>query len=94
MSWDDIAKLSKKELYRVSVLYSNYVNEFGERRMGDGCWPVCLAEFYENEYQNLLQMEEAGLYNPDTWEWFPEYDEANPLQDNKLIYQSKEWWKP
>ena len=72
MTWNDLRQMKKKELHRVAVLYSNYVTEFGEKRMGDGCWPVCIAEFYDNEYQNLLDMESKGLYDPDEWEWFPE----------------------
>lgn len=74
MTWEQLRKLSKREMHRVAVLYSNYVMEFGEKRMGDGSWPVCLAEFYDNEYQYILELEEAGEYDPDTFEWFPDLD--------------------
>lgn len=78
MTWADIEHLSREELLRVSILYSNYVQEYMEKNIADtGNQCVCLAEFFDNEYQDILQAEEAGLYNPDVdvWEFWAGYED-------------------
>jgi len=45
--------LTRPELMRLTVLYSNYVMEYPDTH-GPGCYPVCVQEFYMNEYQDLL----------------------------------------
>lgn len=50
-SWDEIKKLTKKNLLSLVQTYSDYVMEFSEEHREDGCYPVCLPEFYDNEWQ-------------------------------------------
>ena len=76
MSWTDLRELSREELYRVASLYSNYVTEYMEKRIcetGNQC--VCLAEFFDNEYQDILQAEEEGLYDPREWEFWAGFED-------------------
>ena len=48
MTWDDIKNiLSNEEAIRLAIAYSNYVMDGLER----GIEPCCIAEFYDNEYQ-------------------------------------------
>ncbi|MFA7143487.1 MAG: hypothetical protein WC175_05915 [Candidatus Dojkabacteria bacterium] len=78
MSWCELNKLSKDELLRVATLYSNYIQEYMEKGISEtGNQCVCLAEFYDYEYQDILQAEEEGLYDPkvDTWEFWAGYEE-------------------
>lgn len=44
LDWEDIHKVAGE--------YSNYIMEFD---CTDGSHPVCIYEFYENEYQELLK---------------------------------------
>ena len=49
--------LSKSELLSLLRAYDSYIQEANdEDRYRDGWYPVCIAEFYDNEYQ-LLQNE-------------------------------------
>ncbi len=78
MTWTDINYLSREELLRVSILYSNYVQEYMEKNIADtGNQCVCLAEFFDNEYQDILQAEEEGLYDPDkdVWEFWTGFED-------------------
>lgn len=62
----------------MSILYSNYVQEYMEKNIADtGNQCVCLAEFFDNEYQDVLQAEEEGLYDPDkdVWEFWEGFGE-------------------
>ena len=44
-----ISNLSKKELYDLLFAYDKYVIEIVDRE--DGSIPVCVSEFFDNEYQ-------------------------------------------
>lgn len=44
--------MTREELLRLAKAYSNYVIEWHEVRGLDSS-PVCLAEFYDNEFQGL-----------------------------------------
>ena len=78
MSWDDVNNLRVDELRRLAYLYSDYVQEYMEKNMAEtGNQCVSIAEFFDNEYQDILQAEAEGLYNPktDDWEFWAGYEE-------------------
>jgi hypothetical protein len=78
MTWKELSELDKDDLYRVVVLYSDYVQEYMEKNMAEtGNQCVCIAEFYDNEYQDILQAEAEGLYDPkkDDWEFWEEFED-------------------
>jgi hypothetical protein len=73
MGWNNLYMLKKGELLRLALLYSNYVQEYMEKNIaktGNQC--VCIAEFYDHEYHDILRAERAGIYNfsEDTWEFW------------------------
>lgn len=78
MTWKDLANIDIEELYRVAILYSNYVQEYMEKNIADtGSQCVSIAEFFDNEYKDILEAEEEGTYDPekDVWEfWIGEDD--------------------
>lgn len=75
MTWTELRELDKNELYRVSVLYSNYVQEYMEKNIAEtGNQCVCLAEFYDNEYQDIVQAAEEGIDVSD-WEFWANFEE-------------------
>lgn len=45
--------LSKNELLRLIRLYDKYVIEFFDDEAHEGMIPVCIEEFYNNEYQEI-----------------------------------------
>lgn len=52
----DIEELSAEELLDVSFCHSNYIMQANEdNRYEDGWFPVCLREFYDFEYQDILE---------------------------------------
>jgi len=78
MTWKELSELDKDDLYRVVVLYSNYVQEYMEKNMAEtGNQCVSIAEFFDNEYQDILQAEAEGLYDPkkDDWEFWEEFED-------------------
>ena len=48
---NEIEDLNKKELLRLMTEYDKYVKDFEENSEG---YPVCLEEFYKNDYQYIL----------------------------------------
>jgi len=48
-----ISNLSKKELYDLLFAYDKYVIEIVDRE--DGSIPVCVSEFFDNEYQEEVK---------------------------------------
>ena len=48
--------LSKNELLRLIRLYDKYVIEFFDDEAQEGMIPVCIEEFYNNEYQELYKI--------------------------------------
>ena len=79
MTWQKLSELDRDDLFRVASLYSNYVNEYMEKNIADtGYKCCCLAEFYDNEYQDILQAEDEGTYDPvndDVWEFWAGYED-------------------
>ena len=77
--WQELSELDRDDLFRVASLYSNYVNEYMEKNIADtGCKCSCLTEFYDNEYQDILQAEDEGTYDPvngDVWEFWAGYED-------------------
>ena len=48
--------LSKEELLDLLKEYDMYIQDANDdNRYKDGWYPVCLDEFYENEYQDILE---------------------------------------
>lgn len=45
--------LSKSELLKLINLYNDYVQEFFDDEVHEGMIPVCIEEFYNNEYQEF-----------------------------------------
>jgi len=46
-------ELSKDELLGLLYAYDKYIQEANkEDRYREGWYPVCIAEFYDNEYQD------------------------------------------
>lgn len=59
--------LSKNELLRLTRLYDKYIQEFFDDEVHEGMIPVCIEEFYNNEYQEINNDycdddEETNLY--------------------------------
>lgn len=50
----NLNKYSKKELIQILRCYDRYIIEFGDNRCDSDSYPVCLAEFIDNEYQDML----------------------------------------
>ena len=76
---NSIAELSKSELLRLMQEYNEYVMNYEENSEG---YPVCLEEFYDNEYQYILyvgdkiRFDDVTFLNEDLHKW---------LLDNKAI---------
>jgi len=49
--WKKIEELPHDELYKLLREYNSYVIEITDRE--DGSIPVCVPEYYENEYQEM-----------------------------------------
>lgn len=48
--------ITKEELFDVIAEYNNYVQTAAEDgKLQDGWVPVCVNEFYDNEYQDILE---------------------------------------
>ena len=43
-------KLTKKELLKLIKAYNDYVMTFYEEH-DESCFPICIYEFFDNEYQ-------------------------------------------
>lgn len=48
-----LENLSKNELLELIILYDKYIQEFFEEEVHEGMIPVCIEEFYNNEYQEI-----------------------------------------
>jgi hypothetical protein len=48
---------SKEELIRIITAYDHYVVTYWEDH-DEGCYPVCLAEFYDNDYPIIVGEEQ------------------------------------
>lgn len=57
-------KYSKQELIKIITAYDQYVQLFYEDHEDFDMVPVCLAEFIDNEYQEML---DAGFDNYLDW---------------------------
>ena len=56
-----LSSLSKESLIHLIQSYDEYLIDFSEEHGNDGCYPVCLGEFYDNEYQEILKKRESPL---------------------------------
>lgn len=50
----DLANLPKCELEYFLTEYNAYIQEFYDNH-DENCFPVCMAEFYNNEFQELCK---------------------------------------
>ena len=57
MSAIDLEELSKEELLDILWHYDTYIENYMEEHgtCKDGCCPVCLLEFVNNEYQDIKE---------------------------------------
>ena len=67
--------LSKNELLRLIRLYDKYVIEFFDDEAHEGMIPVCIEEFYNNEYQEIND------------NYFDDNEETNRYLRNKFIQE-------
>lgn len=55
----ELNKLTKKELIDLIDSYDTYIINFCDNnegaRLNYDCTPCCLMEFYDNEYQDILE---------------------------------------
>lgn len=72
--YKEIKALPKDELYDLLCEYDNYVAEVCDENGKRGL-PVCLPEFYDNDYQEILS-ERQGLIED-------EYNHADRLYDER-----------
>lgn len=49
--WEQLNDLNKKELIDLICAYDNYIVNNYDEMQGSNWIPVCLSEFYDNEYQ-------------------------------------------
>lgn len=48
-------ELNKKELYDLVIHYDKYIQGANNENLyKEGWFPVCIREFYDNEYQEVL----------------------------------------
>lgn len=50
--YNKLEELSKEDLLKLLMAYSDYIISFYEEH-DYGSFPVCIYEFYDNEYQEL-----------------------------------------
>ena len=55
--WKEVEELPHDELYDLLWQYDAYVIEITNRE--DGSIPVCVLEFYQNEFQDIKQQKGA-----------------------------------
>jgi hypothetical protein len=55
--WEEIQALPQCIVFDLLWQYDAYVIEVTDRQ--DGSVPVCVGEFYTNEYQDILEQEQA-----------------------------------
>lgn len=55
----DLKKLKKEVLLKLIEAYDEYIQDANdEDRYREGWYPVCIEEFYDNEFQEMLDEEE------------------------------------
>ena len=77
---NNIKDLSKKELLRLIREYNKYIINFEESSKGT---PVCIEEFYDNEYQYILYVGDRVRF--DNADFLNDEDLYNWLKNNKSI---------
>lgn len=50
----DFNKYSKQELIKIMTAYDEYIQNFYEDLVDTDMCPVCIREFIDNEYQEML----------------------------------------
>lgn len=60
---NDIYKLEKEEIWFVLKCYNDYIIDFYETQEDYNSVPVCISEFYNNEYMEFYQYFLDLLYN-------------------------------
>ena len=57
----NLDQIPKKELILLLIEYDKYINEANEEDKYKTGWkPVCIAEFYDNEFQEWLEEIKRG----------------------------------
>lgn len=79
--WEKISQLDHADLFNLLSEYDRYVIEICNRQ--DGSVPVCVAEFYENEYQ-LIQEGEISSYNESNEDYMRFNVEDDGIPNNEI----------
>ena len=84
-------KMDSAASMRLLTAYDNYIKDFvEEKRPLDGDSPVCLDEFYDNEYQEIINAEKTtrgkGVFLEITWS----IDDLKAAFRNRGINPTKE----
>ncbi|MDO5555102.1 MAG: hypothetical protein Q4G09_00165 [Clostridia bacterium] len=82
--------LTKEELLSLLVYYNNYVQEYPETH-NDGMYPVSINDFYDNEYQEIIenqkkQCEDTIKINNNIF-YKSTIEEAEKISNNNTVYR-------
>lgn len=83
--------LSKKELLRLIKAYNIYIQEFFEVEEHYGMTPVCISEFFDNEYKYYVEVGElisfgSSVGNKDLLGWLNEHKEQKYFEVTEVDY--------
>lgn len=74
----EIKNLSKNELLRLLRAYDKYIKEYFDDEAHEGMIPICLEEFYNNEYGMYLEVGDIVYFGN-----FVEDEDLNEWLDNR-----------
>ena len=77
--------LSKEELLRIMRAYDKYIIEFFDDEVHEGMIPVCIEEFYDNEYNYYLEVGDIICFgrfvdDEDLNEWLLKQSKENDIR--------------
>ena len=85
-----LENLSKNELLELIILYDKYIQEFFEEEVHEGMIPVCIEEFYNNEYQEInrrdFKMKADIKKVKEIWEKLQDIISANNYKEFEIAY--------
>lgn len=71
--------LDKKELLRIMRAYDKYIIDFFDDEVHEGMTPICLNEFYDNEYGMYLEVGDIVCFGK-----FVDDEDLNEWLDNNI----------
>ena len=94
----NIYKLNKQNLLRLMRAYDKYVKEFFEVEEHEGSEPICLDEYFDNEYSyylecgDLISFYDNLVDDEDLIEWLDNNDksvfEVSEVEDDKFFIEN------